>query len=136
MKKYILAIIIITILGGFYLFGGKKAIDGYKTAEVTKGDLIERITASGTINPVSTINIGTQVSGTIKDIYVDYNSEVKEGQVLAQIDPALFDAAVSAKTAALNVAKAEVEVVLPAKGSWIRFLVILLLLAVPPWYMP
>lgn len=83
----------------------------FVTAKVVKGDIVEKITATGTINPISTVNIGTQVSGTIAEIFVDYNSQVKKGQVLAQIDPALFQATVDQRQAALNIAKAQVDVV-------------------------
>ncbi len=85
-------------------------VGSYITHKLAKGDIVEKITASGTINPISTINIGTQVSGTISEIYVDYNSKVTKNQLLAQIDPALFEATVGQKRAALSVAKAEVQV--------------------------
>ena len=93
-----------------WLFRGDNEINSYQTYKLAKGDIVEKITASGTINPISTINIGTQVSGTISEIYVDYNSKVKKNQLLAQIDPALFEATVGQKRAALSVAKAEVQV--------------------------
>ncbi len=54
------------------------------------------VTASGTVNAVTTVLVGTQVSGTIKNLYVDYNSKVKKGQLLAQIDPVLLEAQVGA----------------------------------------
>ena len=93
-----------------WVFRGDNEISSYQTYKLAKGDIVEKITASGTINPISTINIGTQVSGTISEIYVDYNSKVKKNQLLAQIDPALFEATVGQKRAALSVAKAEVSV--------------------------
>lgn len=83
----------------------------YVTQNPIRGDITQKITASGIINPISTVNIGTQVSGTIAEILVDYNSQVKKDQLLAQIDPALFEATVAQRRAALNIAKAEVEVV-------------------------
>ena len=85
--------------------------DKFKTQKLVKGNIIETITASGIINPISTVSIGTQVSGTIAEIYVDYNSEVKKGQLLAQIDPDMFAATLAQRTAALEIAKAEVDVV-------------------------
>ena len=84
--------------------------DTYITQKLENGKIIQKITASGIINPISTINIGTQVSGTISEILVDYNSLVKKGQLLAQIDPALFEATVAQRQAALDIAKAEVDV--------------------------
>lgn len=85
--------------------------DVYVLARVEKGGIVQKITASGIINPSSTIAIGTQVSGTISEIFVDYNTLVKKEQLLAQIDPALFEATVAQRKAALNIAKAELEVV-------------------------
>ena len=71
---------------------------------------MQKITASGTINPISTVNIGTQVSGIIDEIYVDFNSNVKKGQLLAIIDPQTFEASVDQKQAALDIVKAELEI--------------------------
>ena len=73
----------------------KKDEQEYITQKIEKGDITQKITASGIINPISTINIGTQVSGTVAEIFVDYNTPVTEGQLLAQIDPALFEATVA-----------------------------------------
>ncbi len=112
MNKSVKIIIVAGVLGGLasWYFKADGVGKSYVTHKLAKGDIIEKITASGTINPISTVNIGTQVSGTISEIYVDYNSEVKKDQLLAQIDPALFEATVGQRRAALNVAKAEVQV--------------------------
>lgn len=80
----------------------------YKEVEVTRGDLESRVSATGTLNPVDQVEIGSQVSGTIQRINVDYNSRVKAGEVLAQIDPAMFRANKSQADA--NVEKAKVAV--------------------------
>ena len=93
MKKRIIIIaaavlIVILLLSGIKQTVSKKSTH-YKTVPVKKRTIVECVEDSGTINPVQTVDIGTQVSGTIKDIYVDYNSKVKKGQLLAQIDPAL-----------------------------------------------
>lgn len=113
MKKYIKYVVVIALIAGAYFgFGrNKNEVETYSTVKLGRGDVIEKITASGIINPISTVNIGTQVSGTISEIYVDYNSLVKKDQLLAQIDPALFEATVAQRRAALSVAKAQVEVV-------------------------
>ncbi len=113
MKKYVKYILLlIVILGvGFYYQSNQQKKEEYVTQKLAKGSITEKVTASGIINPISTINIGTQVSGTISEIYVDYNTPVKKDQVLAQIDPALFEATVAQRQAALDIAKAEVEVV-------------------------
>jgi HlyD family secretion protein len=64
----------------------------YVTAPVAQQTLVQSVTASGTVNPQNNISVGTEVSGTIQTIYVDYNSKVKKGQVLARIDPSSFQA--------------------------------------------
>ncbi|MDH4164123.1 MAG: efflux RND transporter periplasmic adaptor subunit [Nitrospirota bacterium] len=69
---------------------GKDGVE-YRTEPVTRGDIRETVTATGTVNPVTTVQVGTQVSGTIKDIFVDFNSLVRKGQLIAQIDPAFFE---------------------------------------------
>ncbi len=113
MQKYTkVALVGCFFLGvGFLFLSPQKSGDEYITQKLAKGNIIEKVTASGIINPISTINIGTQVSGTISEIYVDYNSKVTKNQVLAQIDPALFEATVAQKQAALDIAKAQVDVV-------------------------
>lgn len=95
----------------WYMLKPGTAPDAYVLAQVEKGGIVQKITASGIINPSSTIAIGTQVSGTIAEILVDYNTLVKKDQLLAQIDPALFEATVAQRKAALDIAKAELEVV-------------------------
>lgn len=113
MKKvYKYLIPAVAIVGVAFLYGGAdKSKPEYVTTKLEKGTITQKVTASGIINPISTVNIGTQVSGTIAEIFVDYNSPVKKDQLLAQIDPALFEATVAQRRAALNIAKAELEVV-------------------------
>jgi HlyD family secretion protein len=62
----------------------------YQTAEITRGPLTQAVTATGTLNPVVNVQVGSQVSGNIAKLFADFNSQVKAGQVIAQIDPALF----------------------------------------------
>lgn len=113
MKKYLVyaaaGLVVITL--GYKIFGAKKTSETYKTQELEIGDLNESITASGTINPLSIVSVGTQASGRISEIYVDYNSEVKEGQLLALIDQDNAKAAVAQREAALEIARAQVAVV-------------------------
>lgn len=108
-KIVVLSVIIIVLI--FFLINKKEKGDNYTLAPIVRGDIVERITASGIIDPISTVSVGTQVSGTIQDIYVDYNSPVTQGQLLAIIDPAMFQAQVNQQRANLNSAKAEVNVV-------------------------
>lgn len=81
----------------------------YITTDVKKQEIIQTVEASGIINPVKTVSIGSQVSGMIKYLYVDYNSKVKKGQLLAQIDPALFQAQVNAASGSLNSARGKYQ---------------------------
>ena len=67
----------------------------YQTATVTRGPITQAVTATGTLNPVVNVQVGSQVSGNISKLFVDFNSPVKAGQVVAQIDPALFQATVT-----------------------------------------
>jgi HlyD family secretion protein len=71
-----------------------------------RGDVVQVISANGNVNPVTSVNVGTQVSGAIIKLHADYNSEVKQGQLLAELDPALFNAALAQSEANLNSAKA------------------------------
>jgi len=111
MKKILIALLVITALGaaGYFSLRSDKDNQKYGTEKVTRGDIVSTITATGAANAVTTVLVGTQVSGTIKDIYVDFNSPVKKGQLIAQIDPAIFDAQVAQARANLLSAKANLE---------------------------
>ncbi|GAB6183127.1 efflux RND transporter periplasmic adaptor subunit [Thermodesulfovibrio hydrogeniphilus] len=92
-KKILIIIAIFVIIAAltaiFVLSGSKK--QQFKTVKVQKGEITQIVTATGTVNPVTTIIIGTRVSGTIVALYADYNSQVKKGQLIAQIDPTPFE---------------------------------------------
>ena len=111
MKRILFGIVILLALGGsaFILFGKKENALKFRTEKVSNGDIVSTVTATGTVNAVTTVLVGTQVSGTIKDIYVDFNSHVKKGQVIAQIDPATFEAQVEQARANLLSARANLE---------------------------
>lgn len=85
---------------------GEKPIQ-YKTAEIKKGKITASVASSGTVNPVTSIQIGSQVSGQIKEIFIDFNSEVTEGQLIAQIDPETFQYKVQQVQADVDSAKAQ-----------------------------
>ncbi len=106
-KNYVISMGLAALL---LVSGCQKNKPDYVTTKVVQGDISQKITASGTINPISTVVIGTQVSGIVAEIYVDYNSIVKKGELLAIIDPQTFEAAVDQKQAALDIAKAELKV--------------------------
>ena len=81
----------------------------YQTASVTRGAITQAVTATGTLNPVVNVQVGSQVSGNIQKLFADFNSQVKSGQVVAQIDPALFQAAVTQAEGDLATAQAALE---------------------------
>lgn len=113
MKKRILVTVVLLLLlaagGAGYFFLRPQAGVGFRTEAVKKGDLRAAVTATGTVSAVTTVLVGTQVSGTIKEIFVDFNSPVKKGQLLAQIDPALSEAKVAQARANLLSAQANLE---------------------------
>jgi HlyD family secretion protein len=94
-----------TVLAGFFLLGKNGNRQEYKTETITRGAIQATVIATGTVNPVTTVLVGTQVSGTIKSIFVDFNSPVKKGQLIAQIDPEIFEA--QAAQAKANADKAD-----------------------------
>ena len=95
--------------GGWYLTRGKNAAPQYQTTAVERGDLTQVVTATGTLNPVVNVTVGSQVSGIINKLNVDYNSMVKSNEVIAEIDPSTYHAAVEQATADLANAKANLE---------------------------
>ncbi len=110
-KKILVAVVLAAVLavGGFYLLKNRGNGVQFKTAKVSRGDLRATVTATGTVSAVTTVLVGTQVSGTVKQLFVDFNSPVKKGQLLAQIDPALPEARVAQTKANLQAAVANVE---------------------------
>jgi HlyD family secretion protein len=81
----------------------------YQTANVTRGSITQAVTATGTLNPVLNVQVGSQVSGNISKLFADFNSQVKAGQVVAQIDPALFQATVTQAEGDVASAQAALE---------------------------
>lgn len=124
-KRVIIPIIVAAALGAYgysYLQSHKVT---YMTKELSRCTITDVVEASGTINPVNTVSVGSTVSGLMKEIYVDYNSEVKKGQLLAQIDPATFQAQVDQNRAQINnaeanLAKLNAEMVY-AEKTYIRY---------------
>ena len=112
MKKKIVIVLIIGVvlfaLFGKSMFGSKESMI-YETAQIERRDISSYVTAIGTVSAVTTVEVGTQVSGTIKEIYVDYNSTVKKGQMIALIDPTTFEAQVEQAKANLMHAKAALQ---------------------------
>jgi RND family efflux transporter, MFP subunit len=111
MKKIVIGSLIVIVLGIVFFFLFKNNENGlpFKVEKIVRGEIVSSVTATGTVNAVTTVLVGTQVSGTIKTLYVDYNSPVKDGQLIAQIDPATFEAQVGQAKANLLSAKANCE---------------------------
>lgn len=111
---------LIVAAGGAYYWKTQSANpsqEKYKTQAVDRGDIVQSISANGTLSPVVLVNVGTQVSGTVKKLNADFNSRVKEGQILAELDPALFEAQLKQDQA--NVANAEAGLTL-ARAKEVR----------------
>ena len=102
------ALLVLVALAGVWRWtAGRSAPPRYLTAAVTRGDVTRAVTATGTVNPVLTIIVGSYVSGVIRQISCDYNTEVKQGQVCATIDPRPYQAVVDQDKANLDVARAQ-----------------------------
>ena len=103
MKKLVhhlinIALILAFIFGAYYVYQlshKKKPEDLYRLQTVVTGDIEQNVTANGTINPVTLVNVGTQVSGRVKKIYADYNDLVKKGQILLELEDELFKAQIA-----------------------------------------
>jgi HlyD family secretion protein len=126
MKKLVIAsvIILVAVSAGIFIYIKRSPAPVYRTAKVEKGAIVSMVTATGTMNAVITVQVGTQVSGTIQRLFVDYNSVVKKGQTIAQIDPAIFNSQVeqsrgSYQNALANLKKAKADV-LDAKRTMER----------------
>jgi HlyD family secretion protein len=111
MRKAVAAVILAAVLaGGYLVYGaGKPKPPPYRTAAVEQGDVTFSISSTGTLNAVTTVQVGSQVSGTISGIFADFNSPVRRGQPIARIDPRLFEAAVAQARANLESALAALE---------------------------
>lgn len=118
-NKWIL-IGVVAVCAVVYAFigGAKKTADKkYITSNISHGDLTQTVTATGEIQPLNTVNVGSQVSGTIEAIYVDYNSKVKQGDVLLKIEPSVLQSSVDEAKASLTSAESQLKY---AKAEYLR----------------
>ena len=119
MKKYFIilaGIILIAAVAAVYFFYKRTPDISYKTSKIERGAIVSTVAATGNLSAVTTVQVGTQVSGTIQKLYVDFNSRVKKGQAIAEIDPSLFNASVEQAqgnylSAEANLQKAKVALV-------------------------
>jgi HlyD family secretion protein len=112
MKKIVVAVLAAALAAaaGIYLYTSRNSkAPPYRTARVERGSVTQAVSATGTLNAVTTVQVGSQVSGTIRKIFVDFNSSVKKGQPIAQIDTRLFEAAVIQSRGGLENARANLE---------------------------
>lgn len=108
-RKWWLILFLLVAGGLYYFFGGNGdgKGTGFATATISRGDLRQVVTATGEIQPLNTINVGSQVSGTIEEIFVDYNSKVKKGDILLTIEPSVLQASVDEAKASLISAESQ-----------------------------
>ena len=106
MRRIIIPVIILILIAVPFVFAKKSNKISYITDTVQERTITQIVEATGTIQPINTVSIGSQVSGRIEEIYVDFNSQVEKGQILAQIDTSLFQAQLQQSLANINNAKA------------------------------
>jgi len=109
MKKLLVVIILAALAaGGWYYYESRSAVSEaptFNTTTVARGDILQTVTATGTLEPVISVDVGSQISGLVKTLYVDFNSTVKKGDKLAEIDPATYQQRL--RQAEANLASAE-----------------------------
>lgn len=107
-----LGIAAVVLIAAFTLYrctGTKETAPSYETAPVDRGDVVARVSASGSLSAVVTVEVGSQVSGRIQSLFADFNSTVKRGQLIAKIDPALFQASVAQSAANVAASRGNLE---------------------------
>src|SRR4029450_6014437 len=112
MKKLIPVILILAAAGagGAWLYANRAEKEPeVKTLTMSRGDIIDGVGATGTLQAVTTVTVGTQVSGIVQDMYVDFNDIVKKGQVVARLDPSILETQVETAKANLVNANANLE---------------------------
>jgi HlyD family secretion protein len=113
MKKAIVTLLIVGLIGAsgyaYYHFKDSGPKFTVNTAAITRGDIVDTVGATGTLQAVTTVQVGSQVSGTISELHADFNSLVKKGQVIARLDPSLFQTQIEQAKANLERSKADLE---------------------------
>ncbi|MBQ6027333.1 MAG: efflux RND transporter periplasmic adaptor subunit [Alphaproteobacteria bacterium] len=105
----IAGVVTLVMLYAFFGTAAKVAKKDFVTMDIMRGNLSQTVTATGEIQPVNTVNVGSQVSGTISEIFVDYNSTVKKGDRLLEIEPSVLKASVDEAEASLESAKSQLN---------------------------
>jgi HlyD family secretion protein len=113
MKKALLTVVVLAALGGggyaYYKYRNAPPPPAVMTAVVSRGDIAETVGATGTLQAVTTVQVGTQVSGIVQDLYADFNTLVKKGQVIARLDPSVIQTQIEQARANLIRAQSELE---------------------------
>lgn len=113
IKKIILLIILLGLAGGaFYYYKKRTTLQPeqlYRLQEITQGDVAQSVSANGTLNPVTLISVGAQVSGRVSKLYVDFNDHVEKGQILLELDDALFTSQIAQSEGNVRNMQASVE---------------------------
>jgi HlyD family secretion protein len=113
MKKAIVTLLVVGVVGGsvyaYYRYKDAAPKFTVNTAVITRGDIVDTVGATGTLQAVTTVQVGSQVSGTISELHADFNSLVKKGQVIARLDPSLFQTQIDQAKANLERSKADLE---------------------------
>src|SRR5215471_3731511 len=111
VKWIIIVLIVVGVSGAiaWHMLAHQNTGPQYQTMGVTRDDVIQAVTATGALNPVTNVLVGSQISGNIQKLYADWNSHVTANQVVAQIDPATYRSAVEQATGDLSNAMANLE---------------------------
>jgi len=111
MKTFLVLVLLVALGGGgwWYYTRTRNDAPNYVTSPVTRGDMTQVVTATGTLNPVLNVTVGSQISGNIQKLYKDFNSPVKSGEIVAQLDPAVYQAVVHQAEGDLANARAALE---------------------------
>lgn len=109
IRRIVVGVVVLALVAAAYWFWSKHeaaADSGYRTAAVERGDIRVAISATGTLAAISTVDVGSEISGRVTDVLVDFNDEVKKGQVIARIDPSTYEAQIAQGNAAIASARA------------------------------
>lgn len=109
-KRIVIAAVVLAVAGGGWYFyrqrTAEQAASAYRTAKVERGDIRVAISATGALSAISTVDVGSQISGQVTDVLADFNDRVTKGQVIARIDPSTYEAQIAQGTAQVNNARA------------------------------
>jgi HlyD family secretion protein len=111
MKRILIGVVILAVVGGWIAWRRSRVETSrvYRTVALERGTVVQTVKATGTVRPILTVQVGTQVNGPVRKLYVDFNSAVKAGDLVAQIDPTVYEARVAQDVANLQQAEASLE---------------------------